>query len=62
MNISAIKIKFWQLFTLENWIYASLFFLPSYLIKIKIQIFSTNVWEMLVITGLIIWFWNKNGN
>ncbi len=59
MNISAIKIKFWQLFTLENWIYASLFFLPSYLIKIKIQIFSTNVWEMLVITGLIIWFWNK---
>ena len=49
-----------KILNLENLVLLTIFFLPIYLVKIKIGFFSTNVLEGLMFVSCVIYFW-KNG-
>lgn len=59
MNLTVIKKEYLSRINLENWLYLSVFLLPTYLIKVKIFIFPSNLWEMIVIIGFFWWFLDK---
>lgn len=59
MNLSVIKNFFLERVNLENWLCLSIFLLPTYLIKVDIFIFPTNILEIIIAVGFFWWFLDR---
>lgn len=59
MNLGIFKEHYLKEFTLEKWIYFSVFLLPTYLIKINVFSIPSNIWELMVGVGFFWWLLDK---
>lgn len=54
-----LKFKFKEMFQVPRVIYFLVFFLPLYLIQFRFGFISINLWELLTVFFLLIWFLGK---